>query len=138
MPKNILIDLNVILDVLLERQGFHSSRSVLELQESTSHTLYLSGHIITTFAYLLEHAQVPRVEILRHIDWLLQTFLIVPTTVDILQHATKSRVADYEDAVIEQAAIACNATAIITRNIKDFKNSAVRAVTPELFGQESR
>ncbi|HTE22235.1 MAG TPA: PIN domain-containing protein [Candidatus Limnocylindria bacterium] len=135
MPKNILVDLNVILDVLLERRGFKASQSVLELQVSNSYNVYVSGHIVTTFAHLLERAKVPQTEILRHINWLLQTFLVVSTTGDILKSATRSRITDYEDAVIEQAALVCNATAIITRNIKDFRHSAVSAVTPELFEQ---
>src|SRR5215471_16800754 len=122
MSKNILVDLNVILDVLLERSGFETSRSVLTLQESASYNIYISGHIITTFAYLLEHAKVPRAEILRQITWLLETFSVVATTNDILSKATKSHI-DYEDAVIEQAALACNALVIITRNGKDFSNS---------------
>lgn len=133
MPKNILVDLNIILDVLLERPGFEASRSVLELQESASYNVHISGHVVTAFAYLLEHAKVPRAEVLRHVIWLLQTFLVVATTGDILSDATKSRIADYEDAVIEQAALTCGASAVITRNVKDFNNSAVAAITPERF-----
>ncbi len=135
MPKSILVDLNIILDVLLERPGFEASRSILELQESALYNVHISGHAVTTFAYLLEHAKVPRTEILRHVVWLLQTFLIVATTGDILNSATKSRIADYEDAVVEQAALTCGASEVITRNLKDFSNSSVPAITPELFQQ---
>ncbi len=133
MPKSILVDLNVILDVLLERDGFEASRSILELQESRSHTVYISGHIVTTFAYLLEHAKVPQAEIIRQVNWLLQTFPVVATTHDILRSATNSLIDDYEDAVIEQAAVACKALAIVTRNLKDFGKSSVSAITPEQF-----
>lgn len=131
MPKNILVDLNVILDVLLKRPGHEASQSVLQLQEMAGHNVYISGHVVTTMAYLLEHAKVPRPEIKRQIGWLLQKFTVVATNENILQKATKSRVKDYEDAVIEQAAAACGARVIVTRNIKDFKNSAVKANRPE-------
>ncbi|MGI9027769.1 MAG: PIN domain-containing protein [Candidatus Saccharimonadales bacterium] len=133
MPKNIVIDLNVILDVLLKRQGYEASRSVLELHQSPSCNLYISAHAVTTFAYLLEHANVPRVEVLRQINWLLGTFSVISTTNDILKAATQSRITDYEDAVVEQAAIACKASMIITRNIKDYKNSAIKAIKPESY-----
>ena len=131
MPKNILIDLNVILDVLLERSGYQASQSVLELQQTKGHILFISGHTVTTFAYLLEHAKVPRKDITRHIDWLLRTFSVVSTSAEILKGALESRITDYEDAVIEQAALECRASLIVTRNTKDFRLSAVSTVTPE-------
>lgn len=133
MPKNILVDLNVILDVLLERAGHQASQSVLELQQTRGYTLFISGHTVTTFAYLLEYTKVPQPEIRRHVDWLLQTFSVVSTNVDILKDALKSPITDYEDAVIEQAALACKSSLIITRNIKDFRLSVVSAITPESF-----
>jgi predicted nucleic-acid-binding protein len=130
MHKNILVDLNVILDVLLERRGYQSSQAVLE---SSLYKIFISAHIVTTFAYLLENAKVPREEIKRNIDWLLNTFIVVATTDEILGKALKSDIADFEDAVIEQAALNCEAEAIITRNVKDFAKSTIHAVTPEAF-----
>ena len=53
MPKNILIDLNVIVDVLLERSGVEASTNILELGESNDCLLYISAHMVTAFAYLL-------------------------------------------------------------------------------------
>jgi predicted nucleic acid-binding protein len=137
MPKNILIDLNVIIDVLLERRGFEASLTILELGESDSHRLYISAHIVTTFAYVLEEAKVPRPEISRHLSWLLRAFIVVPIDDKLLKNALKSHIRDYEDAVVEQAAVSCDAVAIITRNIKDFKDSAIRPITPEDWAESS-
>jgi predicted nucleic acid-binding protein len=133
MQENILIDLNIILDVLLERSGFEASRDIIQLGETDEHALFISAHIVTTFAYLLENAKVPRNQIARHIDWLLQTFAVVPVDVTLLQTALKSRIDDYEDAVIEAAAVACKASVIITRNTKDFKLSTPQALVPEVY-----
>lgn len=133
MPKNILIDLNVILDLLLDRKGSDASKTVLELSEHDSHHLYISAHIVTTFGYLLEEANVPISQIQRHINWLLETFTVVPVDNTLLKNALKSRITDYEDAVIEQAALACGATTIITRNVKDFKVSSLPALKPEEY-----
>lgn len=130
MRKNILVDLNVILDVLLERRGYQSSQAVLE---SSLYKIFISAHIVITFAYLLENAKVPKEEIKHNIDWLLDTFEVVATTDEILGKALKSDIADFEDAVIEQAALSCEAEAIITRNVKDFTKSTISAVTPEAF-----
>ena len=95
--------------------------------------IFISAHIVTTFAYLLENAKVPLNEIKRNIDWLLNTFVVVATTDIILSKALKSDIADFEDSVVEQAALNCEAEAIITRNVKDFTKSTIPAVTPEAF-----
>ncbi|HTE22686.1 MAG TPA: PIN domain-containing protein [Candidatus Limnocylindria bacterium] len=90
-------------------------------------------HTVTTFAYLLENAKISQSDITRHIEWLVQTFMIVPTDEALLKSALKSRIVDYEDAVIERAALQCDSSAIITRNIKDFQLSGVEALTPESY-----
>lgn len=133
MPKSILIDLNVILDVFLERPGFEASRDILDLQRAPNYELFISAHIITTFTYILESAKVPRVEIVRHVVWLLESFSVVPTTTAILRAAAHSQIKDFEDAAVEQAALFCQASAIITRNVKDFKKSAVTVIKPETY-----
>lgn len=40
---------------------------------------------------------------------------------------------DFEDCVVAKCAESCNADYIITRNVKDFAGSSVRAITPEEF-----
>ena len=44
-----------------------------------------------------------------------------------------NRIADFEDAVLEQAALLSGAEAIITRNAKDFSNSPVKVLDPKQF-----
>ncbi len=131
MQENILIDLNIVLDVLLERKGFEASKRILELNESENYKLHISAHLVTTFAYLLEEAKVPVREIQVHIKWLIETLNVVPVDGIVLKNALKSHIKDYEDAVVEQAAIICKATTIITRNIKDFNLSVIPALKPE-------
>lgn len=133
MPKNIFVDLNVILDVLLQRQGYESSRDVLRLGEQASYRLYISAHMVTTFAYLLEQANVPQPTIRKHVVWLLDTFSVVATDDQLLRKAAQSKLTDFEDAVVEQAASCVEAQVIVTRNIRDFKQSLVGAQTPEEY-----
>jgi predicted nucleic acid-binding protein len=135
MPKNILIDLNIILDVFLERKGFEASSDVIQLSESKNYNLYISAHIVSTLAYLLGNAKVPRSQVIKHIDWMLQVFAVIPVDGPLLSLALKSNVRDFEDAIIEQAARASSSSLIITRNLKDFKASTVEAMAPEQFLQ---
>lgn len=129
-PRSILVDLNVILDVLLERPGYPKSSQVLELGEGGGCTLFVSAHAVTTLVYLLEHAKVPRPNAQAHVRWLLDVFKVVGIDHALLRTALNSGLKDYEDAVVEGAAVACGARKIVTRNIKDFKGSLVAAVTP--------
>ena len=133
MPRNILIDLNVVLDIVLDRPLADSAELVLNLQAAGSHELYLSADSVTTFAYLLERAKKTNDQIKFQIDWLLKTFRVVAVTAKMLHKALSSQITDYEDAVVEQAALACNAEAIITGNDKDFAGSAVPALKPALY-----
>ncbi len=133
MQENILVDLSIVLDVLLERSGFTAARKILELSVGDSHKVYISAHFVTTFAYLLEEAKVPLTQIHSHIKWLIETFKVVAIDNLVLKSALKSRVKDYEDAVVEQTAIVCNATTIITRNVKDFIGSTIPAARPEAY-----
>jgi predicted nucleic-acid-binding protein len=133
MPTSILIDLDIIIDVFLERKGFKASSDVIQLGELESYNLYISAHIVSTLAYLLENAKVPRQQILDHIDWVLQTFTVVPVDSLLLSNALKSNISDFEDAIIEQAAHVSASNYIITRNLKDFRTSIVKAISPEQF-----
>jgi predicted nucleic acid-binding protein len=133
MQTNILVDPNIIIDVFLERKGFESSSAVLQLAEQKSYTLYVSAHIVSTLAYLLESAKVPRQQIRKHIDWILHVFSVVPVDGSLLSESLKSNVTEFEDAMIEQAALVSHCRIIITRNTKDFTQSTIPATTPEIF-----
>jgi predicted nucleic acid-binding protein len=129
MHKNIFVDLNIVVDILLERRGFEASRDVIRLGANGC-VLHMSGHTVTTLAYLLERASLSRPQIHQCLIWTLRTFRITPTTHELLAQALVSPIQDYEDAVVEAAAIDCRAAAIISRNIKDFTASSVPAYTP--------
>ena len=58
---------------------------------------------------------------------------IAPTTTTHLRAASRLPLKDLEDAMQVGAAIACAADYIATRNVRDFRNSPVPAVTPSRF-----
>ncbi len=132
-PKNILIDLNIILDYVLARADSNNIQVVIDEYEAGRRQLFVSAHSVTTFAYLLEKSNQNQERINFWLNWLLYNFNIVDTTKDSLKMALASQIDDYEDAVIERAALVCGADLIITRNLKDFKSSQVKALSPEQF-----
>ncbi|HEX7633010.1 MAG TPA: PIN domain-containing protein [Candidatus Saccharimonadales bacterium] len=132
-PKNILIDLNIILDLVLNRPGGASAEDLLEPYVGYPERLFMSAHSITTFAYLLGRAGQSHHEVLSQVDWLLKRCSVVGLHAKHFTAALASHMKDYEDAVVEQAALACGAEAIITRNLKDFTHSQVPVYSPEQY-----
>ena len=125
-----MLDTNVVLDVLLEREAFvNDSTVVLDLVERGAITGLLCATTITTLAYLAGKT-VGKQQAARHIRQLLSLFEVAPVTRAVLDGALKSKTPDFEDAVLAEAALQAGAEAIITRNLRDFAHSPVRAHTP--------
>jgi len=51
----------------------------------------------------------------------------------VLERALDSKIEDFEDAVLEQSGCLIGAEAIISRNTKDFRKSAIKALDPVEF-----
>lgn len=133
IPKNILLDLNVILDLVLGRPGREVAKKVLTLSTDPNYKLYVSSHCVTTFDYVLKESDVTIQQRHKLVEWLLKTCNIVAVNHTMLTAAIRSGVTDFEDAVVEQVALKVGCTVIITRNIRDFKHSVVPAITPDSY-----
>ncbi len=126
----MIIDTNVVLDVLLARTRFVESASrVFALVEQSKIEASLCATTVTTVHYLLTQS-LSRDEGRRALRGLLELFEIAPVNRPVLEGALQSKIADFEDAVVEQAGRLAGAEAIITRNTKDFRHSSVKALDP--------
>ncbi len=126
----VLLDTNVVLDVLLDRKAFvKESLAMVDLVERGVITGLLCATTITTLAYLAGKT-VGKQEATKQIRQLLNLFEVAPVTRAVLDGALTSKATDFEDAVLAEAANQAGAQAIITRNLRDFAHSAVRAHTP--------
>lgn len=125
-----MLDTNVVLDVLLDRTAFvDQSSQILDLVERGTVTGLLCATTITTLAYLAGKA-VGKQQSTKQIRQLLSLFEVAPVTRAVLDAALASKAPDFEDAVLAEAALQAGAHAIITRNLRDFAHSPVRAHTP--------
>jgi predicted nucleic acid-binding protein len=126
----VLLDTNVVLDVLLDREPFvEDSAAVFAWVEGGALTGLLCATTLTTLAYLAGKT-VGKAQATRHIRQLMSLFEVAPVTRAVLDAALASKAADFEDAVLAEAARQAGAQAIITRNLRDFAHSPVRAHTP--------
>jgi predicted nucleic acid-binding protein len=129
----VIVDTNVVLDVLLAREPFAEPASrVFALAEQSKIEASLCATTVTTIHYLLTQS-LPRDDARRALRALLRLFEIAPVNRSVIEEALQSKIADFEDAVVEQAGRLSGAEAIITRNVKDFRGSTIKALDPTEF-----
>jgi predicted nucleic acid-binding protein len=126
----VLFDTNVVLDHLLEREPFvEAAERLLSLVDAGGLDGMLCSTTITTIHYLASKvAGAP--EAAKYVGELLAIFAVAPVDHEVLNAALGAGFSDYEDAVLYEAARAAGASAIVTRNGKDFTRSAVPVFTP--------
>jgi predicted nucleic acid-binding protein len=127
----ILVDTNVVLDVLLDRQPHvAASAEILSRTEAGELIGCLCATTVTTVHYLAAQA-VGAERALGEVRKILSLFEIAPVNRTVLEAALELGFSDYEDAVLHEAARQVNAQGIVTRNRSDFKRSALPVYTPE-------
>ena len=128
--KRILFDVNVVLDVLLDRTPFaDTSSEVWAAVERGEAEGFLSAHAITTLHYLNAKAVGSRMA-RETTDVLLSVFAVAGVDDAVLNVALALNWNDFEDAVTAAAAKRSKCEALVTRHPSDFKGSAVRVLTP--------
>jgi predicted nucleic acid-binding protein len=127
----LLIDVNVLLDVALQRPGAPASARLLALC-GRQHEGWLAWHSVATLAYLIERQQTA-ISGRDFIRSMLAWADIAKTGRPDALAALELPMRDFEDALQVAAAMACGAQFIVTRNERDFKTSPVPALNPDTF-----
>lgn len=128
-----LVDTNVILDVLLDREPFSEGASILLSKIEQSEIIgFVCATTITTIHYLITKALGPQAAT-RPIQSLLSLFVIAPVNRVVLESAAASKFKDFEDAILHEAALHAGAQYIVTRNIADFTKSKLPVYGPFEF-----
>ncbi len=129
--KHLFIDTNVLIDLILDRKPFNvEAVSVFKASENGQLHLYISALSIKDIYYLSRktHSHERMLEI---IDWLDQLTKIIPVSASDVRSAMRSEFTDYEDSLQHECARAeKKVEAIVTRNTKDFRKSALPVLTP--------
>lgn len=122
----ILIDTNIILDYLLEREPFLEDAEMLfQAIDSGQIIGYVTATTLTDIFYIARK-QTQSIELARQaISDTLTIMVICPVNRAILEAAFASGLVDFEDAVQIYCAVDQGLDAIITRDRKGFSNSAI-------------
>ncbi|MFP4308974.1 MAG: PIN domain-containing protein [Desulfococcaceae bacterium] len=131
----ILIDCDVLLDVLLEREPFFTdSAAILDFAEANPGSAAIAWHSVSNIYYIA--AKLSGKDEARGFIGDLCGFLHVVQTgnPDVL-NALAMPMSDFEDALQCAAALASSADCIVTRNIGDFEKSPIAVSSPEQFAK---
>ena len=129
----VLVDTNVVLDVLLEREPFvGAALGIFCLVEESRIDAFLCATTITTIDYLLIQS-LPVSEARNALRKLISLFEIATVNRSVIERALGSKIHDFEDAVLDEAGQMAGVDSVVTRNTKDFTGSAQKVFEPNEF-----
>ena len=130
---NILFDTNIILDIALNREPhFVASSKVFLKIDNSDFFGFVTATTITDIYYISKHVKGHQITI-NFISDLIQLLDVIGVNKETIIQSLNSPLLDFEDAVQSVSAKLSNMEYIITRNIKDFNKSEVKAITPIEF-----
>ena len=126
----LLIDANVVLDVLKKREGLWKDSSLVwKLCETEQAEGYVSALTFANLVYVMrKELDPPQIQdVLKKLQLI---FRFADFSAAGMEKAAEMKWDDYEDAIQAATAERIAADFIVTRNVRDFKQSKVIAFTP--------
>lgn len=132
--KKLFVDTNIVIDLLSRREPFYEEAATLfSLADKNQVELSISSLTIANASYALlrQLDSIKAKSILRKLRLIVK---ILPLDDKIIGLALNDETfTDFEDGLQYFTAIENRQETIITRNLKDFKNSKIPTITAEQF-----
>lgn len=132
--NRILVDTNVILDLLAEREPFYEASRMLftnadkgEIHLVVSSLSLVNVHYILESSLKLKNAK----EVLRKFKVLVENCELNKKIFELALNDSDFK--DFEDGIQYYTAVEANCDIILSRNLKDFKNSQLPVMTPDAY-----
>jgi predicted nucleic acid-binding protein len=132
--KKVFVDTNVLIDLLAKRQPFYDEAAKLfTLAEIKKIELSVSSLTIANTAYILlrELNALESKQIIRKLRIIVRVLPVDEKVVDMALN--DNSFTDFEDAIQYFSALDSSQDVIITRNLRDFKQSRIPVMTAEQF-----
>ena len=128
----LMIDTNIFLDVLLQREPFfENSKAVLKLCEDRKLQGFLSASSATDIFYIVRKGLQSTDAAYTALGSVLDIVKILTVTNDDVLNAFMQKAADFEDCLLATCAKSNKCSAIVTRNKKDFLDFGITLISPE-------
>ena len=129
----LFLDANAVLDLILKRQSFFDNiAKIITIAENKNYTLYISSVTFVNINYIACKF-ADKKNVLESLKKLRIVFDVLSVSETEIDKALYSKFNDFEDAVQHYCALKYNCNYIITRDLKDFKNSEIPVMTPTEF-----
>ena len=116
-----LVDINVLLDYLQQRQPWYPQARALFLAERQERLdIYIATNTVSTLFYLVRQHEPPRKALLT-LEILLQRVRLADVTGAVIMRAFRLGLEDLEDGIQAAAALEAGIPALVTRDAKDFR-----------------
>ncbi|HXK50725.1 MAG TPA: PIN domain-containing protein [Clostridiales bacterium] len=133
MKDKVLVDTNIVIDLMSKRENFYyPAAQLFSLADKNKVELCISSLTFAN-AYYLISKELGRTETGKILSQFKVLVKILPMDDKIIGLALNSEFSDFEDAVQYYTAIENGLNVIITRNLKDFKSSAIPVMTAENY-----
>lgn len=129
----ICFDANVVIDIFLASDDLLHSFAAYDIAALCKHDTYVCASSVPTIAYVLHRRGMTNDRLSSLIPAFFELFSVLDTTESDCKKAASNPMGDYEDAVIAESANRNGIDLILTRNVKDFEESPVPALTPTDF-----
>lgn len=131
----VFLDTNIILDLLLERDGYLPSAEIFRLQDEGKLQICVSALTMVNVAYVYKKTVGQQMAV-ANLKYLSALVKVLPLNGDQLQQALMLDVKDFEDTLQAVCAAQGECDCIITRNAKDFtikKGLAKHFILPAVY-----
>ena len=133
MKKRIFVDTNILLDVLLEREGFYyDALKIWANAEVGKVEAYIAAISLNNIHYVMRRLKSETTAMVA-VKILMQIFKVVSVDADVLRLAVDFHDKDFEDDIQLQCALKAKCTQLFTRNPNHYDNSLIAVVPPSAF-----
>lgn len=127
-----MIDTNIILDVLLEREiFFHDSKVILDMCEKKEIYGFISASAATDIFYLVRKFLGNTEDAYKALGNILNIVKVITVTNEDVNTAFIQKAKDFEDCLLATCAKSNQCDGIATRNKKDFIQFNIALFSPE-------
>jgi len=130
----VFVDTNIIIDLLAKRQPFYvESQKIFSLSDTKQIELFISSLSLVNTHYILN--DVMKIKdarlILGKFKVLVESNALSDKIIELALNDTKFK--DFEDGIQYYSALESQCQLILTRNLKNFKNSKIPVLSPKEY-----
>ena len=133
MKKRIFVDTNILLDVLLEREGYYyDALRIWANAENGNVEACIAAISLNNIHYVMRKLKSEMTAMIA-VKILLRIFKVIPVDADILGLAVDFHDKDFGDDIQLQCSLKAKCSQLFTRNPNHYDHSAIAVVPPSSF-----